>query len=219
MRADDLTPEAREAAHLPWREPGLRPRDERVALYRWRALDLFTRSHPSLPYVLALPFATVAAYRALAGGVGVLFALLLFALGWLAWSLVEYLMHRFLFHAKVERETARIATLLAHGHHHVWPSDPHRIAATPLQVISIALLLHGLFRIVLGPDATWAAMSGAAVGYAAYEAVHWICHHGRPRSRALRALQEHHLKHHHVAPGTRWGIGSPLWDRVFRTER
>lgn len=219
VRASDLTSEANEAASLPWRDPGLPPRDEQVALYRSEALDVFTRSHPAMPYALVLPFAIVCAWRALDLGIPVGWGAALFALGWLSWSLVEYLMHRFLFHAPVRSETGRIATLLAHGHHHVWPSDPRRITATPVQVVSIALLFHGLFRLTLGETWWWAAMSGALTGYVAYEAVHWMCHHGRPRSLALRALKDHHMRHHHLAPRSRWGIGSPLWDWVFRTRR
>lgn len=172
-----------------------------------------------MPYVTALPLAIVCAWRALALGVAPLVGLGLFAVGWLAWTLVEYLMHRFLFHWPARGETARIATLLAHGHHHVWPQDPRRIAATPIQAVSIALLFHGLFRLTLGDAWSWAALSGAMAGYVAYEAVHWMCHHGRPRSRVLRALKDHHMRHHHLAPASRWGIGTPLWDWIFRSGR
>lgn len=221
MRARDLTDAANEAAALPWREPGLPPRDERerVALFRSPILDLFTRTHPAAPYLLGVPFALLCAWQAASLGVGAGWGSLLFGVGWLSWSLVEYLMHRFLFHAQVESETLRIATLLAHGHHHVWPQDPRRIAATPVQLLSTALLFHGAFRLVLGPDAWWAAMAGATCGYVAYEAVHWLAHHGRPRSRVLRALKAHHMRHHHLEPGTRWGIGTPLFDWIFRTHR
>ncbi|UJR78315.1 sterol desaturase family protein [Sandaracinus amylolyticus] len=221
MRSRDLTDEANEAAALPWREPGLRPKgeDARPSLYRSALLDVFTLSHPAMPYLIGVPFAAICAWRAWAHGVGAGWGALLFVLGWAAWSLVEYLMHRFLFHARVESETLRIATLLAHGHHHVWPQDPRRIAATPVQLVSIALLFQGLFRLALGPDAWWAAMAGATVGYVAYELVHWVAHHGRPTTRVMRALHAHHMKHHHLAPGSRWGIGTPLWDWLFRSDR
>lgn len=219
MRARDLTDAANDAAALPWREPGLVPRDERVALFRSAVLDAFTRTHPASPYVVGLPFAALCASEAASRGISVGSGALLFGLGWLSWSLVEYLMHRFLFHANVRSETLRIATLLAHGHHHVWPQDPRRIAATPVQLVSTALLFHGGFRLALGPDAWWAAMCGASASYVAYEAVHWLAHHGRPRSRWLRALKAHHMRHHHVAPQSRWGIGTRLFDWIFRTHR
>jgi dihydroceramide fatty acyl 2-hydroxylase len=213
-----MTPEAVEAASLRWGEPGFEPRTDRVALFRRRWLDALTRSHPAMPYLLGLPAAAGAIARSVALGVAPPTAALLFAGGWIVWSFVEYAMHRFLFHISVESETAKIAALLAHGHHHVWPRDPRRIAATPIQVGSLVLLLWGMFALVLGRGRAWAALSGALGGYVAYEAVHWICHHGKPRSRLLRALQMHHLRHH-ANPRSRWGIGSPLWDWVFRTVR
>lgn len=219
MRARDLTDDANAAASLPWREPGLAPRTDRVALFRSPALDLFTRSHPLAPYLVVLPIAIACAARSLWLGASSVELAACAALGWLAWSLVEYAMHRFLFHADVKSETARIALLLAHGHHHVWPDDRRRIAATPIQIGSIALLFHGLFRLALGPTLGWGALAGALAGYVAYEAVHWMAHHGRPTSRLALAIKDHHMKHHHLAPGSRWGIGSPLWDWVFRTHR
>lgn len=219
MRPRDLTPEANEAASLRWTEPGLAPRRDRVALFRSRWLDLLTRSHPATPYAVVLPVAALCGCRALVSGVAPELTAALLAAGWFAWTLVEYLMHRFLFHAEARSETARIAALLAHGHHHVWPQDPRRIAATPIQIGSIALLLAGMFHLALGGGRAWAALAGALAGYVAYEAVHWTCHHGKPRSRLLRAIREHHLRHHHQNPRSRWGISSPLWDWIFRTNR
>lgn len=219
MRARDLTEDANAAAALPWREPGLEPRKDRVALFRSRALELLTRSHPAMPYLVVLPIAIACAVSSLLAGSSRRALLGLFALGWLAWTLVEYLMHRFVFHARARSETGRIAALLAHGHHHVWPDDPRRIAASPIQIGSLALLFFGVFRATLAPGDHLAAFSGTLVGYVAYEAVHWIAHHGRPSSRLFCALRDHHLKHHHIAPASRWGISSPLWDWVFRTHR
>jgi hypothetical protein len=219
VRARDLTSDAHEAALSPWREPGMLPRksDDSVALYRSRALDAFTRSHPLIPYVSVLPFAMFCAFRARVSMLGE--GLLFFTIGWLGWSLLEYAMHRFLFHANVRRESLRIATFLAHGYHHVWPDDPRRITATPLQITSVVLLLSGIFHLAFDEARAWAALSGAMIGFVAYEAVHWMCHHGEPKVRVLRALKQHHMRHHHIAPHTRFGIGTPLWDWIFRTSR
>jgi dihydroceramide fatty acyl 2-hydroxylase len=125
-------------------------------------------------------------------------------------------MHRFLFHARVTSETGKIVTFLAHGHHHVYPQDPRRIAATPLQLGSLALLFWGAFELALGTRAP-IAMAGMLAGYLAYERVHWSAHHGQPRTTLGRALRRYHLAHHHRDPRHHWGIGSPLWDLVFRT--
>lgn len=217
VRRADLTDEANRAAALAWRVEPIAAQREEVALFRARWLDVFTRVHPATPYVVGAPLIAWSLWVARE-----LDAILLGALvlgGWLLWTLVEYAMHRFLFHLSAEGEHARIALLLAHGHHHVWPSDRRRIAATPVQLGSLLLLFSGLAQLSLGGARGAALFAGVVLGYVVYEAVHFMAHHGRPRSRLLRALKEHHLRHHHAAPRSRWGISSPLWDWVFRTHR
>src|SRR5262245_31874746 len=56
------------------------------------------RAHPITPIVWYGPFIGWAAYRALERPELRLAAVTLFALGWLTWSLMEYLLHRFVFH-------------------------------------------------------------------------------------------------------------------------
>lgn len=217
MRARDLTDEARSAAMLPWdREGGLARRGQ-GSLYRSRALDvIFTLAPPWLPYVVMGPLAIAALVRGL-GTQSATHAFALFTLGVLTWSLVEYAMHRFLFHARADGEAARVVLLLVHGHHHVWPDDRRRIAATPIQFGSLALLLYGVFTLAFPRAEALTAFGGAMLAYLAYEAAHYYAHHGRASSGLLGALRHHHMQHHHQDPRARWGIGSPLWDAVFGT--
>jgi len=214
VRAADLTDEAREASTSAWDREGGLARRGTGTIYRSRVLEVvFTKAPPWLPYLVIGPIvigilATEAwTWRVVA----------LVVIGVLTWSLVEYAMHRFLFHARATSEDARALLLVVHGHHHVWPDDPWRVAATPIQFGSLALLLHGVFSLVLvRPDAD-VVFAGAMLGYLAYELVHFHAHHGRARSGMLGALRRHHMKHHHDDPRSRWGIGSPLWDWVFRS--
>ena len=37
------------------------------------------------------------------------------------------------------------------------------------------------------------------------------------RSKLLHFLKVYHLQHHYGAKGVRFGVSSPLWDRVFGT--
>lgn len=217
MLARDLTDEARAAALGPWDRPGAVARRGRGTLYRSRALEvIFTLAPPWLPYLVVGPLAVaMIADGVVALDVGTL--ALLLALGLLSWSLVEYAMHRFLFHAPARSEAARVVLFVVHGHHHEWPDDPDRVAATPIQFGSLALLLYGVFSLALPVMQAHAAFGGAMVGYLAYEAAHYYAHHGRARHGLLGALRRYHMRHHHEDPRARWGIGSPLWDHVFRT--
>jgi sterol desaturase/sphingolipid hydroxylase (fatty acid hydroxylase superfamily) len=217
VRAADLTDEARTAALGTWDRRGGGARRGRGTLYRNRALEVvFTIAPPWLPYVVMGPVALAMVTDGVLWLEGERSAGML-ALGALTWSLVEYAMHRFLFHAPAEREAARVVLFLVHGHHHEWPDDPRRVAATPIQFGSLALLLYGVFSLALPEMDAHAAFGGAMLAYLAYEAVHFYAHHGRAQRGALGALRRYHMRHHHEDPRSRWGIGSPLWDVVFRT--
>lgn len=212
-----MTAEARAAAMSPWDRPQVGPAKRgRATLYRSATLEAFTIAPPWLPYVVMGPLALAALAPAI-GALPLWRVGLELSLGALAWTLVEYLMHRFLFHARAETEAARVVLLIVHGHHHVWPDDPRRVAATPLQFGSLGLLFWGLFSLVLPRFDALATFAGFLLSYLAYEALHYAAHHGRSRGGALAALRRHHMQHHHDDPRSRWGIGTPLWDYVLGT--
>jgi hypothetical protein len=217
MRRADLTEDAYRAALADWERGEGHGRLPHLFRARW--LDAFTRTPWWTPYAVGLPLAAVSCGSAIGDGLEVeapaTWAALPF--GALCWSLLEYALHRFVFHAAARSETARIALFLAHGHHHADPSDPSRLAATPVQLGSALLLLFGACDLAFDGPALRLAFGGALVAYVAYEAVHYAAHFGRPESPLLRALRRHHLAHHHLDPRSRWGIGTPLWDRLLRT--
>src|SRR5258708_16959117 len=55
----------------------------------------------------------------------------LFALGWLAWSFLEYLLHRFVFHMGARTPKERLRAFLLHGYHHQFPPAPIRFLPPP----------------------------------------------------------------------------------------
>lgn len=184
----------------------------RVRIFRSAALEAFTYSHPVLAVLALAPVLSLCVRDSWPLSFGVVPPL---ALGALSWTFVEYLMHRFLFHARTSTQRAKAVMFVAHLHHHRYPRDPLRIAATPLQFGSITLFFMGLFRLAL-PAAWFApALFGALAAYLAYEALHYLVH--RTRVPWLAGLRRHHLAHHHREPNARWGISSPLWDIVFGT--
>lgn len=180
---------------------------------------LIFRGHPALPFVLVSPLIGWCLMRYGEAPVhGALASLGLFVAGALSWTLLEYLMHRFLFHFPASGDPGKVTTFIVHGHHHRHPDEPSRLAATPVQFGSLGLLMWGVWQLALG-DAWTIAMAGTMAGYLAYEAVHHLVHH-EPRGPAwLEALRRHHMAHHHEDAESRWGISSPLWDWVFRTHR
>lgn len=131
--------------------------------------------------------------------------------GVLAWSLTEYLLHRFAFHNPAV--TGGLA--VEHRKH-------HRIEGyfTPAReklgaVVPVVGALGGAAWL-FGPPAF--AFGGSFLcAYLGYELLHRALHVTPPRNRAGRWLRRHHLHHHFRNPASNHGVTSPLWDFVFRT--
>ncbi|MFK7985581.1 MAG: sterol desaturase family protein [Sandaracinaceae bacterium] len=215
--ATRITDACVKAARGPWRARRGPNAARRVVLFDDFVVEkLIFRGHPAAPFVVLVPVCAwlveAAPHRdgQLAPWLGV------FALGAVAWTLLEYLMHRFLFHLPTSGDAGRVFTFILHGHHHVTPAETSRLAATPVQFGSLFAAVYGVSMAAAG---AWGALftAGMIVGYLAYEAVHHTAHHGRPKGRVMRWLVRHHLAHHYESPDRRWGISSPLWDWVFRT--
>lgn len=139
---------------------------------------------------------------------------LAFVAGWLAWTFIEYVLHRFGLHLPEHTPSFRVASFVVHGHHHAEPV-PQRLVAPLLQAALLQLLVLGAWRLAW-PERQWSAWAGTLTGYLVYEAIHYQIHFSRWRVIAL--LRRYHLRHH-GQPHARFGISSPLWDFVFRTQR
>ncbi|MEM1008708.1 MAG: sterol desaturase family protein [Myxococcota bacterium] len=178
-------------------------------------LDRLFQSAPWVPYCTLGPFVLVALIYVWGRhtwtlGLGLLTA------GVLLWTLIEYAMHRFLFHFPRERPVQKVFGLIVHGHHHLYPADRTRLVATPLMHWSMMLLFWGLYTGLFGSYGL-ALWTGTGIGYLLYELLHWLAHHGPLSNTWRKRLFGHHLKHHYENPNANFGISSPLWDIVFRT--
>lgn len=146
--------------------------------------------------------------------------LLLLVTGLLSWGLVEYALHRFIFHYDARSESGREFVYAAHLSHHEDPGATDRLFTSLRTGVPIATAYWLLAWAAAG---SWRAASylfiGLVAGYFCYEWLHFRAHHGRPRLRAFRYLRKYHLLHHHRTPGLRFGVTSPLFDLAFGTFR
>lgn len=207
-----LTAAAQRALAIDWQTPHAPFERGELDVIRTRWLDALFRSPHWHPYVWALPLGIVTATWG-AAALGARLAAL--GAGIATWTLFEYVLHRFVFHVRVTSEPLRVVQLLVHAHHHTHPEDKRRLTATPWQIGSI-LVPVALTTASLG-ETRWPFFAGFVLGWVAYEAIHYASHHLDVRRGPLAAIKRHHLAHHHRSPRARWGISSPLWDRVFRT--
>lgn len=142
----------------------------------------------------------------------------LFGLG--LWTLVEYCMHRFLFHIDPRLPECRLAFLihfLMHGVHHYLPMDRYRLVMPPALFMVFAtplyFLCHFVFRNYYVSQAVFA---GAHMGYVYYDLMHYFIHHKR-LPKFLKDTKTFHLDHHYKDYELGFGVTSNFWDRIFGT--
>jgi len=149
-------------------------------------------------------------------------SLLLFMPAGLAlWTLLEYSLHRFLFHAAIPKDSAFWSTFhfMIHGLHHKFPMDKHRLVFPPAAGVVVFGCLYVLHCMMLGQAVTDALLPGALSGYVCYDLTHYYLHHGQPKPETyLGFLKGYHRAHHYKNPDLGYGITSTVWDKPFGTE-
>ncbi len=139
--------------------------------------------------------------------------------GIFSWTLVEYVLHRFIFHlTKIKQPWRDLASGL-HLAHHRSSQTNDLILAPPISSLGFGSVLYLLFWLFSQSAATAALLeSGLLLGYLGYEWVHYMAHRYHPKFFLWRYLKSYHLKHHFLDPAKSYGVTSPLWDALFQTK-
>jgi sterol desaturase/sphingolipid hydroxylase (fatty acid hydroxylase superfamily) len=135
--------------------------------------------------------------------------------GIFSWSLIEYFMHRYVFHINEHVDGTEKFQHVIHGIHHKNPKDRERIFMPPVPGTIILFALNSLFYLLLGNSA-FPFTAGMLNGYLVYSFIHYTIHTKSPHPR-FRKLWQHHSLHHYRYPDKAFGVSSPLWDYVFGT--
>jgi 4-hydroxysphinganine ceramide fatty acyl 2-hydroxylase len=139
----------------------------------------------------------------------------LYILGLLTWTLIEYLLHRFIFHIDDYLPFMKRFHYMVHGVHHENPRDHERLFMPPLPGSIIAFIIFSFWYIFLG-EKTFAFMAGISNGYLIYSYIHFSVH-TKPVYHPLRKLWKNHALHHFKYNDKAYGVSSPLWDIIFGT--
>ncbi|MDE2446019.1 MAG: sterol desaturase family protein [Alphaproteobacteria bacterium] len=134
----------------------------------------------------------------------------LVVMGFVVWTLVEYLMHRFAFHHMPYVKDLHMA------HHR----DVNGMIATPTTIsfISLFLLAYLPMAFLIGGFIACFWFAGMLAGYLAFAAVHYAVHHFSSGGlTSLRKLKRAHAIHHHGDNQFNFGVTTLFWDRVFGT--
>jgi 4-hydroxysphinganine ceramide fatty acyl 2-hydroxylase len=194
-------------------------KNETVRMFKSDFMEFLSHVHPATPLVLYLPVVGYMLYLALwQSQLSILAVVGLFLLGVLTWTLVEYIIHRYVFHYEPKTALGKRLHYIIHGVHHDYPNDARRLVMPPSISIPLAILFWALFAIALGRFAP-ALSAGFGFGYVCYDSIHYAIHHFGMKRGVSRWLKQYHLRHHYKDDHVGYGISSPLWDYVFGTAR
>jgi len=135
----------------------------------------------------------------------------LFVGGWLFWTFIEYIVHRFWMHDTPVQSAKAVADY--HMVHHRQPTEMdittlHRFLVWGL--VAALLILSIYFTIYLMP------LAGFVFGFTCYTNMHWVLH----QSWSLKIfprLHRFHLYHHCKYPNSCYGVTVLWWDLLFKT--
>jgi len=194
-------------------------KNETVRMFRSDFMEFCSHVHPATPLVLYLPLISYMLYDAFAWrNLSFLVVGLLFVVGVLAWTLLEYVIHRWIFHYEPKTGWGRKLHFIVHGVHHDYPNDGTRLVMPPVLSIPLAIIFFVGFALAFGRYAP-AISAGFGFGYVCYDSIHYATHHFSMKNPVGRWLKQYHLRHHYHDDGQGYGVSSPLWDYVFRTTR
>jgi 4-hydroxysphinganine ceramide fatty acyl 2-hydroxylase len=99
-------------------------------------------------YILPFGWAPLIIYFFCQSDLSILGTILMFAAGVLSWTLVEYIVHRFIFHGEDywlwDNPKIMAFHFLFHGIHHAFPMDAYRLVMPVIPG-------HGFFTLVIVP--------------------------------------------------------------------
>jgi sterol desaturase/sphingolipid hydroxylase (fatty acid hydroxylase superfamily) len=194
-------------------------KDESVVMFKSPVLDKMSRIHWSVPLYLFVPVVLFFLYRSIFMlHIGALAICILFVAGVFAWTLMEYVLHRWFFHTPLPGELGKRVHFIIHGVHHDYPNDTHRLVMVPSLSIPLAFIVYFIFWALLGNVYVAPLFAGIVTGYLIYDMTHYAIHHYGFKSKYWLNLKVNHMKHHYQQPNRGYGVSSILWDIIFQSK-
>ncbi len=176
-------------------------------------------SHPWMPMALFIPLGALIVFLSLYYHPRSLVSTaVLIGVGALSWTLIEYLLHRHIFHLTRIKQPWRELASGMHLAHHKTADTEDLILAPPISSLFFGTLVYFSFVLLTWSFSASALLeAGVFLGYLAYEWAHFSAHRFKPKGRVGKYLKHYHLHHHFKEPHRHFGVTSPLWDYVFQT--
>ena len=137
-------------------------------------------------------------------------------IGLLGWTLMEYLIHRFVLHGLPPFKSW-------HAEHH---RRPKALIFAPT-FVSASLITLSIFIPAWLVISIWSATAltfGVLVGYLFYTLVHHTTHHWHTHNAWLKERKRWHALHHHshkqmLQQPSHFGVTNGFWDKVFSSNK
>jgi len=142
-----------------------------------------------------------------------------FFIGCFSWAIVEYVLHRFVFHMETYSTFWNKFHFFAHGIHHITPNDSSRLTFPPMFSAAIASGIYQVTTVVEHDTGIHGYLAGLACGFMLYDAIHYYFHHGDAPwfPDFLKQMKKAHLNHHYKDDTTNFGVTSQLFDLLCGT--
>ncbi|HEY9533092.1 MAG TPA: sterol desaturase family protein [Mucilaginibacter sp.] len=192
---------------------------ESTRMFKNDLLETLSKVHYLVPVFIFVPVILASTYLAFfVKHIGALTYFEYFFIGLFVWTFVEYIMHRFVFHYVPKNKIGLRLHFIFHGVHHDYPSDAKRLVLPPSVSIPLAIGFYFLFDAILPPNYIFGFFPGFILGYLFYDISHYAIHHFNFKGNIWKKIKQHHMLHHYQSPDKGYGVSSPLWDKIFRSD-
>jgi 4-hydroxysphinganine ceramide fatty acyl 2-hydroxylase len=192
---------------------------ESTRMFKSDLLEALSKVHYLVPVFIFVPVILASTYIALfVKEIGIITYIEFFVIGLFVWTFVEYIMHRFVFHYVPKNKIGLRLHFIFHGVHHDYPSDAKRLVLPPSVSIPLATAFYFLFNAILPANYVFGFFPGFILGYLFYDLSHYAIHHFNFKGNIWKKIKQHHMLHHYQSPDRGYGVSSPLWDKIFRSD-
>ena len=190
-------------------------KDESVRLFKYDWMEFFSKVHYSVPLIIYIPVVSYYLYKSAISPVLNWWMIVGMYIGGIAmWTVVEYVLHRFIFHFEPSSDFGKKIHFLFHGVHHDYPNDSKRLVMPPAISIPLAFFFYFGFGLILPGDFLFPFFAGLVSGYLVYDMLHYAIHHAHFSGHWWNSIKAHHLKHHFKDPHSGFGVSTTFWDVV-----
>ena len=189
-----------------------------IPVFKNKLLDRMTRTNHITPYLVYVPVVCFFLFRAfLVNDTPWREALAIFIPALVFWTLLEYFLHKFLFHYEGTSKSAKDFIYAIHGAHHDYPNDPYRLVVPLAVSIPALIIFYFLFRVIWTELYIDIFMASLVSIYLVYDTNHYMSHYGNWKNPYFQKMKKHHLRHHFSDSKKDFGFTTKLWDWVFRS--